>query len=144
MCFNIFIRLKLLKLKTPNLNLEFFYKQNVKVTPSVHKILYFRKVKNLYSILLLLLFISFQFSNSCINFIDNCNDKNIAIEFQDEEEENSKESKESKELKLDFIGNKNLDFAFLSNNQNTKIDAFCLISEYKEATTITILPPEKI
>lgn len=101
-------------------------------------------MRKLNSILLLLLFISFQLSTSCINFIDNCNDKNIEIEFQDEEEENSKESKESKDLKLDFIGNKNLDFAFLSNNQTIKIDVFYLITDYKEATTITILPPERI
>lgn len=96
------------------------------------------------STLLLVLFLSFQFSTSIICFIENCNDVNIGIYDQDEEEENSKESKENKELKSDFIENSNFDFAFLLNNKSSKVDAFYLISEYKVATTITILPPKQV
>ncbi len=94
--------------------------------------------------LLLILFITNQFSASLVSLTENCGNVNIGIFDQDEEEENSKESKDTKELKSDFIENKNFDFAFSNNNKSPKINTFYLIAKYKVATTINILPPKRV
>lgn len=99
-------------------------------------------IKTLY--ILLILFIVNQFSTSIICLLQNDKEVNISIYDQEEEEEEiSKENKEYKEFKSKFIGNKNFDLVFFAYNKSSKINAFYLISEYKVATTITILPPEQ-
>ncbi len=96
------------------------------------------------SSLLIILFITFQFSTSFIYFVDNFNNNNIAIEILDEEEEDSKELKEYKELKSDFLQNNKIYFNFLSDLKSSRLISFYLIKKYKVATSITILPPENV
>ena len=85
-----------------------------------------------------------QFSSSIVCLIENNDNISNGIFDQEEDEENSKERKETKELKRDFIEGKHFDFTFSNNNKSPKVNAFYLISKYKVATTITILPPERI
>lgn len=96
------------------------------------------------SSILLVLFLSFQFSSSIIYVIENGNNTTFSIYDQEEDNENPKESKGNKELKSDFIENSNYDFAYTPNNQSSKIDVIYLISDYKASTTISILPPEQV
>ena len=97
--------------------------------------------------ILILVFLTFQFSTTFICFLENANDTNISALTQDQDQdqdEDSKESKENIDLKSMFIETNQLEVSFLKILKNKEISKFYFISDYNASSSINILPPEQV
>ena len=95
--------------------------------------------------ILILVFLTFQFSTTFICFLENANDVNFSALTQDQDQdEDSKESKENIDLKSMFIETNQLEVSFLKILKNKEISKFYFISDYNTSSSINILPPEQV
>jgi hypothetical protein len=93
--------------------------------------------------IILIFFISFQFSSTIISLINSDKGNSIVMNFFDENED-SKETEKNKELKFEFIYANANDFSFLIKESNSKVFTPYLLKEYSALSTQFLLPPELV
>jgi hypothetical protein len=93
--------------------------------------------------IILIFFISFQFSSTVISLINSDKGNKVVMNFFDENED-SKETEKSKEIKFEFIYTNTNDFSFFIKETTSKVSKPYLLKEYSTQSTQFLLPPELV